>query len=216
MDYPKEIVINSGVELGATSTSEEALEVETGLAGGLTITNNGTLTGAGGAAGADGGDAFEAAATCTFVNNGTVRAGGGGGGSGGSGGRGRQTSTTYYGASEYAGYSGCQGKAGSCCGVIQYYGWGKRCYCCSSSTSYYNGGSGGGGGVGLDTIKLPVQALAALGAALTLALVGQAAVAAISVLAVLVEIQAVMAITQTAHLVVVAVQPVSICAAHRL
>ena len=85
VDYPKDIVINSGVELGATSTSEEALEIDSGGAGTITITNNGTLSGAGGAAGADGGDAFEAAVNCTFVNNGTVRAGGGGGGVGGDG-----------------------------------------------------------------------------------------------------------------------------------
>ena len=85
VDYPKDIVINSGVELGATSTTEEALEIDSGGVGTITITNNGTLSGAGGAAGADGGDAFEAAVTCTFVNNGTVRAGGGGGGAGGDG-----------------------------------------------------------------------------------------------------------------------------------
>ena len=85
VNYPKEIVINSGVELGATSTSEEALEIDSGGAGTITITNNGTLSGAGGAAGADGGDAFEAAVNCTFINNGTVRAGGGGGGTGGNG-----------------------------------------------------------------------------------------------------------------------------------
>ena len=85
VNYPKEIVIDSGVELGATSTSEEALEIDSGGAGTITVTNNGTLSGAGGAAGADGGDAFEAAVTCTFVNNGTVRAGGGGGGTGGDG-----------------------------------------------------------------------------------------------------------------------------------
>ena len=85
VNYPKEIVIDSGVELGATSTTEEALEIDSGGAGTITVTNNGTLTGAGGAAGADGGDAFEAAVNCTFVNNGTVRAGGGGGGVGGGG-----------------------------------------------------------------------------------------------------------------------------------
>ena len=85
VNYPKEIVIDSGVELGATSTSEEALEIDSGGAGTITVTNNGTLTGAGGAVGAAGGDAFEAAVNCTFVNNGTVRAGGGGGGTGGNG-----------------------------------------------------------------------------------------------------------------------------------
>lgn len=88
VDYRKEIVINSGVELGATSTSEEALEIDSGGSGTIVITNNGTITGAGGAAGADGGDAFESAISCTFVNNGTIRAGGGGGGNGGDGGDG--------------------------------------------------------------------------------------------------------------------------------
>jgi len=88
VNYPKEIVVNSGVELGATSTSQEALQIDSGLAGGLTITNNGTLSGAGGAAGSAGGDAFQADVACTLINNGTIRAGGGGGGSGGSGGSG--------------------------------------------------------------------------------------------------------------------------------
>ena len=31
VDYPKEIVIDSGVELGATSTSQEALQIDSGL-----------------------------------------------------------------------------------------------------------------------------------------------------------------------------------------
>ena len=101
VNYPKEIVINSGVELGATSTSEEALEIPSGGAGTITITNNGTLSGYGGAAGSNGGDAFEAATTCTFINNGVVRAGGGGGGAGGSGGSGSYTSYTSYYDSQY-------------------------------------------------------------------------------------------------------------------
>ncbi len=95
VDYPKDIVINSGVTLGATSTSDEALEINTGGLGTITITNNGTLIGAGGAAGGgNGGDAFEAAVVCTFVNNGFVYAGGGGGGAGGNGGQGSYTSTS--------------------------------------------------------------------------------------------------------------------------
>ena len=85
VDYPKEIVIDSGVELGATSTSEEALQIDTGASGTITVTNNGTLSGAGGAAGSAGGDAFEADIACTLINNGTIRAGGGGGGTGGGG-----------------------------------------------------------------------------------------------------------------------------------
>jgi len=94
VDYPKEIVINSGVELGATSTSEEALQIDTGASGTITVTNNGTLSGAGGAAGSAGGDAFEADIACTLINNGLIRAGGGGGGTGGVGGNGSYTSTT--------------------------------------------------------------------------------------------------------------------------
>ena len=85
LNYPKEIIINAGVELGATSTSEEALEIPAGGAGAITVTNNGTLTGAGGAAGQAGGDAFETAVAVTLINNGVIRAGGGGGGTGGQG-----------------------------------------------------------------------------------------------------------------------------------
>ena len=85
VNYPKEIVINSGVELGATSTSEEALELPSGGAGAITVTNNGTLSGAGGAAGQAGGDAFETAIAVSIVDNGVIRSGGGGGGTGGQG-----------------------------------------------------------------------------------------------------------------------------------
>ena len=96
VDYPKEIVIDSGVELGGTSASQEALQIDSGGVGTITITNNGTLTGAGGAAGGDGGDAFEADVTCIFINNGSIRSGGGGGATGGAGGAGGggQTTTT--------------------------------------------------------------------------------------------------------------------------
>ena len=89
VDYPKDIVINSGVEIGATSTSNYALQAPSGLSGSLSITNNGTISGAGGAAnGGTGGDACYFASSVTFINNGTIRAGGGGGGAGGSGGTG--------------------------------------------------------------------------------------------------------------------------------
>ena len=103
LNYPKEIVINAGVELGATSTSEEALEIPSGSAGTITITNNGTFSGAGGAAGAAGGDAFETAVACTLINNGLIRAGGGGGGAGGAGGNGSYTSNNS--SSQYNGGS---------------------------------------------------------------------------------------------------------------
>ena len=95
VDYPKEIVINSGVELGATTTSEEALQINSAGAGLITITNNGTLSGAGGSAGGGaGGDAFEATTACILINNGTIRSGGGGGGAGGTGGGGQYTTSS--------------------------------------------------------------------------------------------------------------------------
>ena len=109
VNYPKEIVINSGVELGATSTSQEALQIDSGLSGGLTITNNGTLSGAGGAAnGGAGGDAFQADVACTLINNGTIRSGGGGGGAagaGGAGGTGGQGQTSSTGVGAWSGYT---------------------------------------------------------------------------------------------------------------
>ena len=45
------------------NSSEEALEVPAGGAGSITITNNGTISGAGGTAGGGTGDAFEAASS---------------------------------------------------------------------------------------------------------------------------------------------------------
>lgn len=174
VNYPKEIVIDSGVELGATSTSEEALEIDSGGVGTITITNNGTLSGAGGTAGADGGDAFEAAVTCTFVNNGTVRAGGGGGGTGGNGTYNSDGSQILNGTTQwqsnstgsaislwYGGYTGIAYGGGQT-GVTQYaYGGG---YLVRGSYSFNAGGSlpyryyiffrtiatstGGAGGVG--------------------------------------------------------------------
>ena len=96
VDYPKNVVIPSSVILGTNNTSEYALEADSGGAGTITITNNGSIIGAGGAggsagsansgtgsAGSAGGDAFKAAVAVTFINNGSLLAGGGGGGKGG-------------------------------------------------------------------------------------------------------------------------------------
>ncbi|MGB0141501.1 MAG: hypothetical protein ACPF8W_00355 [Luminiphilus sp.] len=139
VNYPKEIVINSGVELGATTTGEEALQINSGLSGGLTITNNGTLSGAGGSAGGGaGGDAFEANVACTLINNGTIRAGGGGGGNGGGGGTGGtggqgRTSYTYLGSQSQYNIN-----PGYC---VQPGGGNNQFYLVSVA---YNGGSYGG------------------------------------------------------------------------
>lgn len=151
LNYPKNIVINSGVEIGATSSTDEALEIPSGAVGTITITNNGTITGAGGAAGADGGDAFEAASNCILINNGTIRAGGGGGGTGGSGQF--QSSTTQlgqgYGLSWSNCYISCTQRYGSnafCSGQCAQYGGISQCLTCSRYN--YTATSGGSGGVG--------------------------------------------------------------------
>jgi len=88
LDYPKLVVVNSGVTVGGTSTSTPAINVPSGGAGTITITNGGNIYGKGGAAGAVGGDAIVAATACNVINNGNIKSGGGGGGNGGAGGAG--------------------------------------------------------------------------------------------------------------------------------
>lgn len=120
VDYPKKVVIPSSVTLGTNNTSEYALEADSGGDGTITITNNGTIIGAGGAggsggsansgagsAGSSGGDAFKASVAVTLINNGSMLAGGGGGSGGGGGGVGgnlsQQTQTTAQQGPFYAG-----------------------------------------------------------------------------------------------------------------
>jgi hypothetical protein len=101
VDYPKEVVIPASVTLGTNSTSDYAFEINSGASGSISVTNNGTIIGAGGAGGGGGaanagggstgsagGDAIKVASAATFVNNGSIYAGGGGGGGAGGGGRG--------------------------------------------------------------------------------------------------------------------------------
>ena len=132
VDYPKEIVIDSGVELGATSTSEEALQIDTGASGTITVTNNGTLSGAGGAAGSAGGDAFEADIACTLINNGTIRAGGGGGGTGGGGQYSSSSSSTSY-SNPPPGFGGATYWADTWYGSFDHVTWGGTYYNSTSS-----------------------------------------------------------------------------------
>ena len=88
VDYPKYIVINSGVTVYSTSTSTPALDLASGGAGSIIVTNNGNLYGQGGAAGSAGGTALKADVATTLVNNSgaNIKGGGGGGGNGGGGG----------------------------------------------------------------------------------------------------------------------------------
>ena len=98
VDYPKQIVVDSSQTVGATSTSNAALTIESNGVGSISITNNGSIEGAGGAAGAAGGNALEVAGSVavTLVNNGTIKAGGGGGGTGGAGGKGVYTANATF------------------------------------------------------------------------------------------------------------------------
>ncbi len=104
VNYPKNIVIPAPITLGSNNTAEYGLEVDSGGAGTITITNNGTILGAGGAGGSAGsanggtgsngsagGDAMKFAVDTTLVNNGSIRGGGGGGAGGGGGGQGGST-----------------------------------------------------------------------------------------------------------------------------
>ena len=101
LDYPKNITIPSAITLGSNNTSEYGLEINSGGVGTITITNNGSIIGAGGAGGSAGsanggtggngsagGDALKFHVPATIVNNGSILGGGGGGAGGGGGGAG--------------------------------------------------------------------------------------------------------------------------------
>ena len=88
VNYPKEVVIDSGVTVGATATNTYAINVPANASGAITITNNGNIYGKGGSAGNAGGDSIFVGSAITIVNNGEIKSGGGGGGAGGAGGNG--------------------------------------------------------------------------------------------------------------------------------
>lgn len=105
-NYPKVVDINSGVTIGGSG--DDAIDIPSGLAGGLTINNAGSILGFGGAAnGGAGGNAISNSASGVTINNtGLVAGGGGGGGLGGVGGNGTTTSTTTETRAGGAGQSG--------------------------------------------------------------------------------------------------------------
>ena len=83
-------------QLDQLSSSNAALTIETNGVGSITVTNNGSIEGAGGSCnGGTGGNALEVAGSVavTLVNNGTIKSGGGGGGAGGAGGAGSASAT---------------------------------------------------------------------------------------------------------------------------
>lgn len=115
------IRINSGVIVGSSSISNAALNVSGVYPYGITIENNGTIVGMGGAGatgvngsttgtvGGAGGTAIAVSSPVTIINNGVI-AGGGGGGSSGTGGSYKRkasstTSTPYRGGGGGGGQS---------------------------------------------------------------------------------------------------------------
>lgn len=106
----KKVIINSGVTIGATNTSNYALNIPSGFKGRIVVVNNGSIQGAGGAAnGGTGGNAIFAGDTNIFIDNrGTIYSGGGGGGQGGTGGQG------YY--NYDCSYTSCGSGSGFWCG----------------------------------------------------------------------------------------------------
>lgn len=132
-NVPKELIIPSGVTLGSSSTGTAALILPTGMGGSLTIKNSGSIEGAGGSAGADGGDAILAQVSgITIENSGTIYAGGGGGGAGGNG-------------SYQQSLGGAPGTCSPCSSCSQHcsnsYGGGAYCIT-DSRTGYPCGGEG--------------------------------------------------------------------------
>jgi len=86
---PKRLIVNSGVIIGATNTSNYALNIPSGFGGSFILDNYGSIQGAGGAANSGtGGNAIFAGAAISINNQGTIYSGGGGGGQGGTGGSG--------------------------------------------------------------------------------------------------------------------------------
>ena len=162
---PKLLIINSGVELGATSLSNYALYVPSGMGGTLTIQNAGTLSGAGGdgsssGAGGDGGTAlYIASNNVTVTNTGTIRGGGGGGGKGSNGASNVDSNFSCIGGSGGAGgngqgYDQSQSNGGNGGARYAYLTYnpgagncaGPSCYFCDDQGIYTNGYDGGNGG----------------------------------------------------------------------
>ena len=131
---PKRVVINSGVIIGATNTSNYALNIPSGFGGTVKVDNNGSIQGAGGASnGGNGGPAILAGASGVSIDNqGTIYGGGGGGGKGGTGGTGTYTSLGAFQALGASGWNTFPGYGGG-----QY---GYRCQqtCVVAFPSYSN------------------------------------------------------------------------------
>ena len=104
---PKRYKVASGIEIGA-SFGNNVITIPSGMAGTLTLDIDGTVTGAGGTADNNGGDAiYIASSGVTIDNSGTIRAGGGAGGDGGAGGTGGNGTVTSYGGATGTSVGNC-------------------------------------------------------------------------------------------------------------
>lgn len=149
------LTVNSGVNLGSSSTGTYALSIPSAFDAGdsISIVNNGVIIGRGGNGGSNrgsgggGGNAVYVARATTITNNGTIASGGGGGGAGGPGAtfqapppKGGSAPQTNYGGGGGGGGAGyTAGSGGS--GQSQPGGSGSP----GSSGSITAGGAGGGG-----------------------------------------------------------------------
>lgn len=153
------LTINSGVNVGSSSTGTYALSIPSAFDAGdsISIVNNGVIIGRGGnggtsngaptnvGTGGTGGNAVYVARATTITNNGTIAGGGGGGGGGGPGAVFGATPkggrpATYYGGGGGGGGAGYTAGSGGP-GQTRPGGTGSA----GSSGSVSSGGSGGGG-----------------------------------------------------------------------
>jgi hypothetical protein len=131
----KKLIINPGVNVGATNSANYALVIPSGLSRSLAIDNFGSILGAGGLANSGtGGNAILANSSVSINNQGTIYAGGGGGGIGGAGGLG------FYDCSyiQILGATGAPGISG-CNEVCQYWFQNYDAFCNSGCEGYFIG-----------------------------------------------------------------------------
>ena len=77
VDYPKNIVIPAPITLGSANTAEYGLEIDAPASGTITITNNGTIIGAGGGGGQPGSQSCGFSPVCVAVPVGPAGTAGG-------------------------------------------------------------------------------------------------------------------------------------------
>ena len=161
----KILIINSGVEVGASNLSNYAINVPSGMGGTLNIQNAGTISGAGGdgsssgTGGAGGTAIYIASNNVTVTNTGTIRGGGGGGGKGADGASYIDSNFSCVGGTGGAGGNGqgydqsqSNGSAGTGKTAFLTYNpgaglcAGPSCYYCDYLGIYTDGSAGGNGG----------------------------------------------------------------------